>query len=328
MKRGFVFHLHTITIALVLAVLCSSRFGKIFTAQGPAGAMPDFNEMFKNFDFDKFVQELDEQLAHIEAEEAATGIKNPTGLPKPTSVTPYGQPTNTTTSPVTGMTTIDNPAEKISDDPVKLITEPPMITKTSNNKSMLIPHKDAETALINYVQDIINSLQKIDHSALSSHGEEFHEHYLAACGDSVTDLVVSLTMIISKRAYRVAVLAPPKELDEKLRTYRKHIITVRAKLMTLVKELSVSEADEISEEDRMRKKLEALAQVSQLQATIPEPVRTTPQPVQADDDNDKEEDNDDDADNENGDSDYKKPIKQPTHKKLSTPDDNDNEELA
>ena len=76
MKRKVIFHFHTIVIALVLAVLCSSRFGKIFTGVvAPGAGIPDFNEMFKNFDFEKFVAELDEQLAGIEEEEKVSAMK-------------------------------------------------------------------------------------------------------------------------------------------------------------------------------------------------------------------------------------------------------------
>lgn len=297
MKRGIIFHFHTIVIALVLAVLCSSRFGKVFTAAGAPGAgMPDFNEMFKNFDFEKFVAELDDQLAGIEEEEALAGTKKPVA-----PVGSYGPaPTKQASNAKPADAALDSKQEDVGDvpdDPEELIIKPPMVKlakgsgeSTRSRVVDQLPHKDAEKALTSYVQDIIHSLHKIDQAAISSHGEEFHEQYLNACGDDVTDLEVSLSMLVSKRAYRVGVLAPPKELEEKLRTYRKNIITVRNKLMQLAKELAVTEKQELSEEERMRKKLEELVQVGDLQTTPREPlVKTKQRVVNDNDDNDSDE---------------------------------------
>jgi hypothetical protein len=104
-------------------------------------------------------------------------------------------------------------------------------------------------------------LQKIDAFALGSNSEEFKEYYLATSQDTFVDLVVALSLIISKRAYRVAILAPPAELEQRLRTYRTNIIKVRTELMKVAKSLTISEQKEISSEELMRKKLEELARI-------------------------------------------------------------------
>ncbi|MBM3893855.1 hypothetical protein FJ365_05680 [Candidatus Dependentiae bacterium] len=304
MKRKVIFHFHTIVIALVLAVLCSSRFGKIFTsAIAPGHGMPDFNEMFKNFDFEKFVAELDEQLAGIEEEEKLAAIQKPATpansyAPVPVKNPAIAQPANYSSADSKRDALAD-----ISEDPEELILNPPIVkiakTGIESSKSNVVnqlPHKESEKALSHYVQDIIDCLQKVDQASLSSHGEEFHEQYLNACSDKTIELVVSLRMLLSKRAYRVAVLAPPKELEATLRSYRKNILSVRHKLMKLVKELAVTEKQELSEEERMRKKLEALAQVSTLQTTAHEPIKKPTPKAHNDDDKDNITGDDDEED--------------------------------
>ncbi len=274
MKRNHFSRLHTIIIALVLAVLCSSRFGKIFTAQGEMPPMPDFNEMFKNFDFEQFASELDEQLKAIEAEEIAAKDAKPVGPQRPVDTPIAKKPYAPYEEAGEGDTTEPTPSEpsQISTDPVQLITKPPIVNVERDGKTIALPHKKAIEALEAYLHDITTSLQKIDQAALSGHGEEFHEYYLATCGDMVTELLVSLAMLSSKKAYRVAVLAPPKELEQQLLTYRKNLITVRTKLMKLADSLTVSEQEEVTEEELTRKRLEELSRVS-LQATPQEPIK-------------------------------------------------------
>ncbi len=272
MKRNHFSHLHTITIALVLAVLCSSRFGKIFTAQGAMPPMPDFNEMFKNFDFEQFASELDEQLKAIEAEEAGAKEAKPVGPQRPTDKTPAKKPPVNQDASEGDTSEATSSDDEVSTDPAQLITKPPIVNVQRDGKTIALPHKKAIEALEAYLHDITTNLQKIDQAALSGHGEEFHEYYLATCGETVTELLVSLAMLSSKKAYRVAVLAPPQELAQQLREYRKNLITVRTNLMKVADSLTVSEKEELTEEELTRKRLEELSRVS-LQMTTQEPIK-------------------------------------------------------
>jgi len=263
MKRGFTFHTHTVVFALVLAVLCLMRFGNVFTTQNTMPDMGDMDALFKDFDFNKFVAELEKELAVIEKEEAAKKEAGTAPLsPDETGASPLLPPAGKPIKPTANPTPEELEAMplEISDDPAQLIKNPPIQSIKQGTKTMRLPHKKAERALQSYVADIITALEWIDQVAMSINNEEFHEYYKANVIDSVIETIVTLSVLVSKRAYRVAVLAPPPELEKTFEPYRKRLIEARSKLMRLADEIDITEEQINKEEADARMQLEKLAQ--------------------------------------------------------------------
>ncbi|NDD54917.1 hypothetical protein EBZ39_13810 [bacterium] len=129
MKRGFTFHTHTVVFALVLAVLCLMRFGNVFTTQNTMPDMGDMDALFKDFDFNKFVAELEKELAVIEKEEAAKKEAGTAPLsPDETGASPLLPPAGKPIKPTANPTPEELEAMplEISDDPAQLIKNPPI----------------------------------------------------------------------------------------------------------------------------------------------------------------------------------------------------------
>jgi hypothetical protein len=265
MKPLFVFHLRTFAVALVVAVLFSCRFSNVLTNIPSDADVAALEAMLPpDFDFNSFMAELEKELAAIEAgESGGLGGTGPASGKKPA---PYGadafdlKPTSsssTKNSPAsTDATTPTDDA--ISTDPETLITTPPMVTVRSNGKEMTLPHKKADEALCSYVNDILQALASIDRSAMGISNEEFIEYYLNEISPAVISARVAMEAMLDKKAYRVAVLNPPKEVAKTLDEYRKQIISARRQWMKLANELAISEQDEIRDEAGMQAELSSL----------------------------------------------------------------------
>lgn len=267
-KQMFVFHLRTFVVALVVAVLLSTRFGNVFTFA--PGQEPDFEAMFKDFDFNSFVQDLEKELAAIEEKSPGALDKSFDAIAQKPSESFAKQATK---SSATGTAEIvSNPNdEDISDDPEELITNPPIITVKRNNKDTKIPHKKADAAFCSYVEDIMHALDDIDRIATGINNEEFREYYLAGMGNALVETEVAMAEMLDKKAYRVAVLAPPKEVAKIFDDYRKNIIKTRAQLMKLAKDLQISEKEELNDEAKAQASLASLLEMSAM-----EPATLTP----------------------------------------------------
>jgi hypothetical protein len=295
MKNLSAIHLRTFVIALVVGVLLSTRFGNVLTSVPapamPAG-MPDLSTLFPpDFDFNSFMAELEKELEGMDEEDFAAE-----GLPyKPASQASTKHPASRpapTKQAETATAKTDVTDEQISNDPEALILKPPLITVRNNGKDMKLPHKKADAALCRYVEETLTALQTIDRIALGINNEEFIEYYLTMLSPQVIKARVTLEAMIDKKAYRVAVLNPPKEVAQKLDGLRKEIIQARRDWMKLAKELEISEQEELADETAIQEDLASLLNepalptaqaipIAQATPAAPKsPIAKAPQPAQ------------------------------------------------
>ena len=267
---------------LVVGVFCL-RHTKVFTAppQNMAGG-PPLEDIFKDFDFNKFMEQLDVELEKIEKEEAAAG-KAPAKLDSLMDTTP-SRPGVNGKLPSPQLSTVQ--PDNVSDDPVQLVLNPPIVTVTRAGKTTLIPHEKADAAIIKMVQEFLHYLESINKKALTITSQEFNEFYHSALGNRVDLVVVMLNLILDKKVYRTVLAAPPDPVKADMTAFRKELVNGHKALKKLDESLIVTEDQEIEEELKEMEAARNLAKKPVVRAApehTPTPKKALPKPAPSQD---------------------------------------------
>ena len=229
--------------------------------------MPPLEDIFKDFDFNKFMEQLDVELEKIEKEEAAAG-KAPAKLDSLMDTTP-SRPGMQGKLPSQQVSTVQ--PELVSNDPVQLVLNPPLVTVTRAGKTTQMPHIKADRAIVKMAQEFLGYLESINKKAMTITSQEFNEFYHSNLGYRVDLLVVTLNLVIDKKAYRTVLAAPPEPVKADMTAFRKELVNGTQTLKALDESLIVTEDKEIETE---------LSEIEMLNKLVKQPaVRTAPERV-------------------------------------------------
>jgi len=154
--------------------------------------------MFKDFDFEKFSQELEKELAKED-------VSGKPFIPE-TSEKPFQndkKPTDTKVDTHKKTTTA------IPKDPETLFLNPPMEETSVAGKKMLVPVKKARENAVDVINDFVNQIRKLE-LKLSAMSPEVRETYEIKYRSMVDQMVIAAEFITSKKVYQAMLLETPQ----------------------------------------------------------------------------------------------------------------------
>jgi hypothetical protein len=235
-----------------------------------------FEDMFKDFDFNKFVNELEKELKNIEAQEndslsdvAEYAAPNNQAQPNPFAVNPKKSEAKSTSQE----------PQNISTDPTELFLNPPVKKIKQDSREVSLPIPQAFNACETLLAQLNQLIGDIDRKVTSqtTFSSEFFEYYQNNYGDMLDSIRVSLGIIMGKKAYRLVLLTPQNAtdvskakglskpaagLDDKMKAIRQAVIAKIKDLKALNTAIDGALANEETSEIALIKKLREDAQDS------------------------------------------------------------------
>ncbi len=233
-----------------VTLMCASGLATLVTTVLTIAPQED---LFKGFDFDKFLEELEDALSQIEEEEKT---KAPAGA----TPAPTGAPTEAgKTIAADGTTTIER-KESTKKDPASLFLDPSTQTTTKGKQKTVEPMPESINAYRIIMNEFVDALRSIEKKVISAghFSPTFKEEFLTYASSIIDHIAVAHDQIESKKFYMRLFLSPPesnKTLAADMKKLRQMILDASAKIKNLDKKLVISAAqeEEESSEDVLRK---------------------------------------------------------------------------
>lgn len=253
----------------IITTFCRSLLITLLLGIGLGGK--SYAQQEESFDFNQFLQELEEAMSKIDEEEKGTGTEQikPPAAEKETS--PIALPQEE-------KTIVQKPvAEKR--DPQSLFRDPAIQTITEKGSKRTEPTKESLNAYSTIMDDFVGHLSSIQRKTNSPQfSPEFKEKF-SQYNKLIENIAIYNDQIKSHKAYKKLFLLPPesnKQLVNDLKNLRKKIIDFSGKIKTLDAQITIdAESEEKENKESLLRKLAAASE----QQPIAQPAPITPVPT-------------------------------------------------
>jgi hypothetical protein len=223
-----------------------------------------------SFDFNQFLQELEEAMTKIDEEEKAKGTETPQPSVTEKEITPIQPATQEERGKI--ITPVSQPEKKR--DPRSLFLDPAIQTITEKGVKKTEPTDESLKAYTVIIDDFINHISSIQRKAHSPQFSlEFKERF-SKHNKAIETIKIQNDQIKSHKAYKKIFLLPPesnKQLTTDLKNLRKKIVDVSDKIKKLDEQILLEPASEEKEsKEALLRKLAAESEPQPIQAKQPE----------------------------------------------------------